>query len=263
MSYCSVKNGIIKKAKSLLASGMTAEAVNNLFGEKLIAESNPQEVSYDLTATKALLSDKAIRLFDSLNKNKVSGEQFWKKVQSDLQIPKEQLELLKSFGTSDRVELVTSLLANYSYAVEINTAKSVKAGAYAATGSDESFSFNNNEYGVNLDLDENYDIIGRGYTKNNKKISKTEYDKAFQEANNNLVPTQHYSNLTVPGGTNYTENEIATPAIAPSIQSHAAFKTENGVGWFRSDDKQSYNEQDIDTLIDNMKNSGVLEINCS
>ena len=26
------------------------------------------------------------------------------------------------------------------------------------------------------------------------------------------VNTAHYSNLTVPGGTNYTENEITTPA---------------------------------------------------
>jgi hypothetical protein len=36
-------------------------------------------------------------------------------------------------------------------------------------------------------------------------------------------PTQHYSNLTVPGGTNYTENEIATPAITPNIKGHAQF----------------------------------------
>ena len=49
--------------------------------------------------------------------------------------------------------------------------------------------------------------------------------------------TQHYSNLTVPGGTNYTENEIATPLITPSIEGHARFSTENGIGWFRSDEK--------------------------
>lgn len=49
-------------------------------------------------------------------------------------------------------------------------------------------------------------------------------------------PTQYYSNLTVPGGTNYTENEIATPAITPSIKGHAQFATDNGIGWFRSDD---------------------------
>lgn len=36
MSYCSVKQGIIKKAKSLLASGTPAEEVNRMFGEDLV-----------------------------------------------------------------------------------------------------------------------------------------------------------------------------------------------------------------------------------
>ena len=48
---------------------------------------------------------------------------------------------------------------------------------------------------------------------------------------------KYYSNLTVPGGTNYTENEIATPNITPSIKGHAEFATDKGIGWFRSDDK--------------------------
>ena len=55
------------------------------------------------------------------------------------------------------------------------------------------------------------------------------------------LPTQHYSNLTVPGGTNYTENKIETPQIIPSIQGHAKWVksdgTDKGIGWFRSDDK--------------------------
>jgi len=48
--------------------------------------------------------------------------------------------------------------------------------------------------------------------------------------------TSYYSNLTVPGGTNYTENEISTPLITPSIKGHAQFATDKGIGWFRSDD---------------------------
>src|SRR5690606_13642252 len=92
----------------------------------------------------------------------------------------EQVELLKSLNVENpynREELLTSLLANYSYTIEINTAKEKE------------------------------------------------------------VPTKYYSNLTVPGGTNYTENEIATPAITPSIKGHAQFSTDQGIGWFRSDDK--------------------------
>lgn len=46
----------------------------------------------------------------------------------------------------------------------------------------------------------------------------------------------HYSSLTVPGGTNYKENEIRTPNITPSIKGHAAFASPQGIGWFRSDE---------------------------
>lgn len=187
---------------------------------------NPQKpsavINASLKATNALFSSKADDFFKVVERNKLSGDVFWKKMQSDLSIPKEQIDILKSFGTEKKDELITNLLANYSYTIEINTAKTYN----------EPYNSNSNE------------------TKE-QFVERTGF------------PTSHYSNLTVPGGTLYTENEIATPAIIPSIQSHAAFKTENGIGWFRSDDKQSHNEQDIDTLIDNMKNSGVLEINCS
>lgn len=60
-----------------------------------------------------------------------------------------------------------------------------------------------------------------------------EYYANLQEA----LPTQHYSDLTVPGGTNYTENEISTPTITYSIKGHAQFATNKGIGWFRSDDR--------------------------
>ncbi len=76
--------------------------------------------------------------------------------------------------------------------------------------------------------------------------------------------TQHYSNLTVPGGTNgsYIEANIETPVIVPSIQSHAQFRTDNTIGWMRADEKQNYQEKDIDNLIEIMKRSGILEVNC-
>ena len=81
------------------------------------------------------------------------------------------------------------------------------------------------------------------------------------------LPTKnsdYYSNLTVPGGTNgsYIEANIETPMIVPSIQSHAQFKTENTIGWMRADEKQNYQEKDIDNLIEIMKKSGILEVNC-
>ena len=59
------------------------------------------------------------------------------------------------------------------------------------------------------------------------------------------APSKYYSNMTVPGGTNYTENEIATPAITPNIKGHAQFATNKGIGWFRSDDRQQFTNNNV------------------
>ena len=92
-------------------------------------------------------------------------------------------------------------------------------------------------------LAENSFVVEINTTKgsNAKKVSDgagglvTVYD-------NDGSNSDFYKNLTVPGGTNYTENEIATPAITPSIKGHAQFATDQGIGWFRSDDQAKDNE---------------------
>ena len=160
-------------------------------------------VDYNLKAINLLISDKAKQIFEKGEKNK------WdlNKILTELQIPKEQKQLIldKGFkvltnndarvvGTTEqtlREEIITDLLANYSYGVEVNVAKTQ-----------------------------------RNWDSND--------DTNLRENNN----TSYYSNLTVPGGTNYTENEISTPLITPSIKGHAKFATDNGIGWFRSDEKQ-------------------------
>ena len=164
------------------------------------SESRESIVNSGLKATTILQSPKADQFFASVAKNKISGDFFWKKMQADLGIPKDQMEILKSFNTEDKGELISSLLGNYSYTVEINTAKE-------KPGTTTKINFDENPF---LDP-EDFQTDGGGSTK-------------------------YYSNLTVPGGINYTENEIATPAITPSIKGHAQFATENGIGWFRSDD---------------------------
>lgn len=73
------------------------------------------------------------------------------------------------------------------------------------------------------------------------KISKTDYPNYESEITppSGPVNSDFYSNMTVPGGTNYTENEIKTPDITPSIKGHAQFSTDKGIGWFRSDEQRS------------------------
>lgn len=119
--------------------------------------------------------------------------------------PKNQIDLLKQHIADNNItdinvnDLIVSLLSEISYTVEINTATDKKV--YGHEDSPE------------------YDSKGE-IIPHNKEFN-----------------TQHYSNLTVQGGTNYTENEISTPGIIPSIKGHAQFATDNGIGWFRSDDK--------------------------
>jgi hypothetical protein len=171
------------------------------------SESRTEIVKSGLKATNILQSPKANQFFNTAVKNKITGESFWNKMQADLGIPKEQIELLKSFNTQDKGQLIASLLGNYSYTVEINTTKNRSEGFKdrAETG----------------DFTEE-DFIGEG------------------------VLTQYYSNLTVPGGTNYEENEIATPAITPNIKGHAQFATPNGIGWFRSDEQGRDDSFDVE-----------------
>lgn len=150
-------------------------------------------IHFGLKAIEILTSDKAKQVFSKGEKAN------WdlNKILTELSIPKEQKELIKSLDKTKLEDIITDLLANYSYTVEINIAK---------------------EHQSRLELEEEG-------IKNN--------------------PSQYYSNLTVPGGTNYTENEIATPAITSSIKGHAQFSTDNGIGWFRSDEQMLGGKQII------------------
>jgi hypothetical protein len=183
------------------------------------SESRTEIIKAGLKATNILKSPQADQFFNAVAKNKISGDFFWKKMQADLGVPKDQIEILKSFNTQDRGELISSILANYSFAIEINTAIT------------EIVHYEEEDFPTVIESNgKYYTVKPDGFF--GKEITKEQFD-ALRTKN---APTQYYSNLTVPGGTNYTENEIATPAITPSIKGHAQFATDQGIGWFRSDD---------------------------
>jgi LysM repeat protein len=149
------------------------------------------EVSYILKITSAL---------SKINRNKFEDSklQGWVNDLKKQGVSDRQIEIFKEEAKPGmtKEEIAATIVATYSYTVEINTAKERKAGIDRWSGNEDDL----------IPLDEE-------------------------------TPTQYYSNLTVPGGTNYTEQEIATPAITPSIKGHAQFATDQGIGWFRSDDK--------------------------
>ena len=165
--------------------------------------------------------DKINKLWKQIGNNNT----FWNKIQQDFQIPKDQINLLKESEGNTIEEKLTSFATNYSYTVEINTTKNLPKGSdYSTYTTDQQIQYvkvSDNDY-RKRDLENGGSFIA---------ITKKEFE------DNQSTPTNFYSTLTVPGGTNYTENEIATPAITPSIKGHAQFATDKGIGWFRSDNK--------------------------
>lgn len=69
-----------------------------------------------------------------------------------------------------------------------------------------------------------------------KKVNAPRTTKDYAKEYIKKRDTQYYKDLTVPGGTNYKEMEIATPGIIAPRRGHADFATDKGIGWYRVDD---------------------------
>jgi len=191
---------------------------------------SPNKVSYSLKSVNILLSEKAKQIF---SKAKNVGWDL-NKTLTELQIPKDQKVYIQEVydnisyvnpETNKLIEpsiedLVTSILANNSFTVEVNTAK----GKYT----------NNKKITPLEPLPEDFIIFDNTEEEFINAGIKYKVEESDGE------PTQYYANLTVPGGTNYTENEITTPDITPNIKGHAQFSTDQGIGWFRSDETSPY-----------------------
>lgn len=205
------------------------------------------KVNYTFQIQDALLSDKGKEIIKKSKKNNWSLDETLTK----LQVPNNEKKLfLDSKGDTIEDKLI-NFISKYSFTTEINTAKEKPKTEYGTSYYiKDGYFYQKNDEGFFKQLEgRNNPLI---------EISKEEYEEG-QGSN-----TQHYSDLTVPGGTNgsYIEANIETPMIVPSIQSHAQFKTDNTIGWMRADEKQNYQEKDIDNLIEIMKKSGILEVNC-
>lgn len=221
------------------------EKGDNIFNQ----EEYNNQIQYRLKAVDILTSDRAKQAFEKGKKNN------WdlNKILTELQVPKEQKQLILDKNINNREEIITSLLADNSFVVEINTATTKKESS-RIYGNYEQFYTSEGTYSFNP--------IYNSYKKAGKEITKEEYDKAFEDFKNidKTENTDYYSNLTVPGGTNYTENEIATPAILPNIKGHAQFSTDNGIGWFRSDDKVDEEFLRTNKSIEDVKTRRILEV---
>jgi hypothetical protein len=243
--------GEVNAYKIFIANG---DELPDIGSAQDIVKSFEDNVHYNLKVIDSLLniSDKR-KTIRTNTKDKPYIEENLTKSLSGLGVPSEQISLMFDYMKDNNItsisteELAIDIAKHFGFVVKADVAKEDKrqyGQDFELDGSfnKENFDLNGNFYQELYDeSDISSDTI---YTKNNKKISKSEFLTAqtiaideYKEGNNSIKPTQIYSNLTVPGGTNYTENEIGTPQVTPNIKGHAQFATDNGIGWFRSDEQ--------------------------
>ena len=197
-------------------------------GEVPQSESKQAILRASIKSIDILSSQKAKQVFAKGENNNWTLD----KTLTELQVPKAQKEIILDKGITNREEIITSLLAENSFIVEVNTATENKA-----TTLDLKYVNNPGVTGYDHTVLDDFGGI--------KKFNSKEEALQYIENNKKVKNTKHYSNLTVPGGTNYTENEITTPDITPNIKGHAQFSTDNGIGWFRSDEQTLLEENII------------------
>lgn len=199
-----------------------------------------EQVNFNLRIVNSLNKIKKVRETIRLNtKDKPYIEKNLRKTlaatvpsaQIDLIFDKMREKGLKEISTQD---LINSIENENVFNVEVKISKEPLED-YDMVDTTGEGNFAPVEFEPDTDIEFIEDEEGR--IIDSKIVLSEKGKKQIEERENKRKPTSHYNNLTVPGGTNYTENEILTPDIVPSIKGHAQFATENGIGWFRSDDK--------------------------
>lgn len=225
---------------------------------KLFANPQDNQVNYNLKVVSKVQDN--LQKILQWEKQVQNPPVFWEKLQRDLGIPKDQVELLKNSEGKNIEEKLVNFLANYSYIVEINTAKDSREGRgdipyrqldELNNGKLPDFlsthtNFNgllpnsvnvfvhNNKLVIwqNGDYDNLVKNIIQGESQNQHGVKfwilkneiaqplidkyKADLEKEIEQdkvRKINPPNSQYYSNLTVPGGTNYTENKIETPGV--------------------------------------------------
>lgn len=177
---------------------------SKLTGSEVFLSTNPNQVSATMKVAQALRTDKMASTYKRFYST--NKDKFYQELQSIA--PKEQVALLQRYNEANNPaslgDMITGIISQMSYAVEINEGKQII------------------------------------------KTSIPDYSDPFLGEDEIIVrheaPSAHYSYLTVPGGTNYREHEIRTPGITPAIKGHANFSTDEGIGWFRSDDEFKFGD---------------------
>lgn len=234
-------------AATQVLSGQLEGSVTGSDG--VFASGNQNVINATLKLVSSLRDPKAERWFKDIFQ-KGNRDQFFQKVQQDLQAPKAQIQMLKNWSKDKEFDsiggMISGVLSELTYTVEINVAS---GGRYTPYNEMQ-------DYEIDVKNDPStprpqsiYSVIDED---GNSVFHTDDLEEAQKVADrfNSSRSSDFYSKLIVPGGMNYRESEIKTPGIMPSIKGHAEFATDWGIGWFRSDDlrgKGIIRQEDIDS----------------
>lgn len=145
-------------------------------------------------------------------------------------------------------------LGSYDYLInELNNARNLKKRTVGDTYH-ISASHRDEDTGKSFKIEEDSAITREGFFSKNKisvktsyfvngiEMTKEEFKKDLDEVTKErveVVKSNRYKDLIVPGGTNYKEVEIKTPSVKAELKGHADFATDEGIGWYRVDDGEA------------------------
>lgn len=194
---------------------------------------------------KALMSDKALNFFKRFYTT--NPDKFYTELVANLGATKPQVEQLRALNERTNPSTLSEMAANLLAETTFTVSLEVSGEHYNPEDflSDSTRAFHHDGfYYMRVDrehegIEYSRQSVG-GEEDLGGDITEKDYNDAYAaKFGTPMKYTSHYSTLTVPGGTNYRENRIVTPAIEPSIKGHAAFAQKNDLGWFRSDEKAS------------------------
>lgn len=136
----SIASNIIEDAReSSLANELYNQSslgIENEFNSN--QQSNEPKVNFDLKVVNKIESN--ISKINGWFKQMKDTDQFWKKVQSDLAIPKEQVELLRQSEGDTIEQKLVDFVSKYSYTVKIKTTEEEIPGAFRDIDTGEEYS---------------------------------------------------------------------------------------------------------------------------
>jgi len=258
----------------------TADDLGYIARYNFSSDIDTNTINYNLKVVDALLKISENRKTIRLNtKDKPYIEENLTKALAT-SVPKAQIKMvfdkLREKGVTSMPvdQLITDLLAENSFAIEISTA--VEYTKRDKASGVETFISNGYVYSGVQGIYNRYKLKDSSLEDSSESnvdfdteetISETDFETAKKTAVGFKTPSRHFDYVNITGGENYRENAIRTPGIlniSSGLGSHITDFSEgipDMLGWFRSDDRAMISKAKLASeLTKDLKDNLVVQI---